>query len=40
MKNNDYSTPRTLLLEFMPNGTLEELAAETAALRTIVGENV
>ena len=33
-----FSTPRTLLLEFMPNGTLEELAAETAALRAIIGE--
>ncbi|MBO5653054.1 MAG: sugar phosphate isomerase/epimerase, partial [Clostridia bacterium] len=27
----------TLLLEFMPKGTLEELAAETAALREIIG---
>lgn len=35
-----FSTPRTLLLEFMPNGTLEELACEAAALRTIIGENV
>lgn len=35
-----FSTPRTLLLEFMPNGTLEELAAETAALRAIIGEKV
>ena len=33
-----FSTPRTLLLEFMPNGTLEELAAENAALRAIIGE--
>ncbi len=30
-----FSTPRTLLLEFMPNGTLDELAAETAALKEI-----
>ena len=35
-----FSTPRTLLLEFMPNGTLEELAHEAAALKTIIGENV
>ena len=35
-----FSTPRTLLLEFMPNGTLEELAAENAALRAIIGEKV
>ena len=35
-----FSTPRTLLLEFMPNGTVEELAAETAALRAIIGEKV
>ena len=32
-----FSTPRTLLLEFMPCGTIEELAAETAALNTITG---
>ena len=32
-----FSTPRALLLEFMPNGTIEELAAETAALKTITG---
>jgi sugar phosphate isomerase/epimerase len=30
-----FSTPRTLLLEFMPNNTLDELAAETAALKQI-----
>ena len=35
-----FSAPRTLLLEFMPNGTLEELAGETAALKNIIGENV
>lgn len=33
----NFSTPRTLLLEFMPKGSIEELAAETAALKTIVG---
>jgi hypothetical protein len=33
-----FSTPRTLLLEFMPKGTIEELAEEAAALRTIIGE--
>ena len=31
-----FSTPRTLLLEFMPTNTIEELAVETAALKTIV----
>jgi hypothetical protein len=35
-----FSTPRTLLLEFMPNGTIEELAHEAEALRTIIGEDV
>lgn len=30
-----FSTPRTLLLEFMPNGTLDELSAEAAALKRI-----
>lgn len=35
-----FSTPRTLLLEFMPNGTLEELAHEADALRSIIGETV
>ena len=35
-----FSTPRTLLLEFMPNGTLEELAGEAAALKNIIGENI
>lgn len=33
-----FSTPRTLLLEFMPNGTLGELAEEAGALKSIVGE--
>lgn len=32
--------PRTLLLEFMPKGTLQELAGEAAALRAIIGESV
>ncbi len=32
-----FSTPRTLLLEFMPKGSIEELEAETIALKTIVG---
>jgi sugar phosphate isomerase/epimerase len=36
----EFSAPRTLLLEFMPNGTIEELAHEAEALRTIVGEDV
>lgn len=35
-----FSTPRTLLLEFMPNGTLAELKKETSALRTITGEEI
>lgn len=35
-----FSVPRTLLLEFMPNGSIEELAEETAALKTIIGETV
>ena len=35
-----FSKPRTLLLEFMPNGTLEELAREADALREIIGEKV
>lgn len=33
-----FSTPRTLLLEFMPNGRIDELAAEADALREIIGE--
>lgn len=37
---NEFSIPRTLLLEFMPNGTLEELPYETNALRSIIGENL
>ncbi len=35
-----FSGPRTLLLEFMPNGTIEELDRETAAMKIIIGENV
>ena len=35
-----FSTPRTLLLEFMPNGTVEELAREADALKTIIGATV
>lgn len=35
-----FSVPRTLLLEFMPNGSIEELAAEANALKMIVGETV
>ena len=35
-----FSFPRTLLLEFMPNGTIEELDRETAAMKIIIGENV
>lgn len=37
---NEFSAPRTLLLEFMPNGTIEELAGEVNALRSIIGEDV
>ena len=33
-----FKPPRTLLLEFMPDGRLESLPAEAAALRTIAGE--
>ena len=33
-----FSTPRTLLLEFMPNDTLDELQTEAAALKNIIGE--
>lgn len=35
-----FSTPRTLLLEFMPNGTLEELKCEADTLKIIVGESL
>lgn len=37
---NEFSAPRTLLLEFMPNGTVEELPIEAAALKSIIGETV
>ena len=37
---SEFSVPRTLLLEFMPNGTIEELAEEAAALKTIIGAKV
>lgn len=36
----EFSSPRTLLLEFMPNGTTEELCAEASALNSIIGEDV
>ena len=32
-----FTTPRTLLLEFMPDDRIESLPAEAAALRTIIG---
>ena len=35
-----FPAPRALLLEFMPNGKIEELRAEGDALKLIVGENV
>lgn len=35
-----FSTPRTLLLEFMPDGRLETLCREANALRAIIGEPV
>ena len=37
---NEFSAPRTLLLEFMPHGTIKELAEEVNALRLIIGEDV
>lgn len=33
-----FSLPRTLLLEFMPDGKLSSLSKEVKALRTIIGE--
>lgn len=33
-----FDTPRTLLLEFMPNDGIDELKAEADALRKIIGE--
>ncbi len=35
-----FSTPRPLLLEFMPHGELAELAAEVAALKAVIGEAI
>ena len=35
-----FAKPRTLLLEFMPNGTLDELAQEADALKNIIGGNL
>ena len=35
-----FKTPRTLLLEFMPNGSINELQKETAALKSIIGETI
>ena len=35
-----FATPRTLLLEFMPNDTVEELAGEADALGAMIGEDV
>ena len=35
-----FSTPRTLLLEFMPDDSIDSLMAETQALRRIIGENL
>ena len=32
-----FDTPRTLLLEFMPDDRLETLPTEAEALRTIIG---
>ena len=36
----NFSFPRTLLLEFMPGGTMEELPVETTALKRILGEAI
>lgn len=35
-----FPAPRTLLLEFMPHGTIEELAGEARSLKLIIGEDV
>ena len=35
-----FSSPRTLLLEFMPKGSINELKSETNALKFIVGESI
>ena len=37
---NVFPDSRTLLLEFMPNGTIQELAGEVTALRSIIGEDI
>jgi len=37
---HEFSVPRTLLLEFMPNGSADELADEASALKSIIGETV
>lgn len=34
-----FDTPRTLLLEFMPDGRIESLQNEVSTLRTIIGDN-
>ena len=34
----ELGAPHTLLLEFMPNGSIDELAKEADALKTIIGE--
>ena len=36
----EFPSRRTLLLEFMPDGTMEELNAEASALKSIIGEDV
>ena len=37
---HELCAPRSLLLEFMPNGMINELERETAALKKIIGEKV
>jgi sugar phosphate isomerase/epimerase len=37
---SNFSLPRTLLLEFMPKGSIDELKGEAQALKTIVGETL
>ena len=37
---NVFPTPRTLLLEFMPNGSINELQKEATALKSIIGETI
>ena len=36
----EFPAPTTLLLEFMPNGTISELKSEADALRSIIGEDI